>query len=118
MVSKAASILDHEFLVSLILTAPASAPTNISASEITSSSFTLSWSEIPMEDQNGIIREYVINITEVNTGMTVQKVSTMNSLALENLHPYYTYMVIVAAYTIENGPYSNSFFFTTAEDGE
>ena len=71
-----------------------------------------------MEDQNGIVREYVINITEVDTGSTVQKVSTTNSLTLENLHPYYTYAIVVAAFTIESGPYSASFSFTTAEDGE
>ena len=71
-----------------------------------------------MEDRNGIIREYVINITEVNTGSIVQKVSTTNSLLLENLHPYYTYSVMVAAYTIESGPYSTAFLFTTAEDGK
>ena len=102
----------------MFLTAPASAPTSFVASEITSSSVTLSWNEIPFEDQNGIVREYIINITEVNTGSIVQKVSTTNSLTLENLHPYYTYAVMVAAYTIESGPYSMVFNFTTAEDCE
>ena len=71
-----------------------------------------------MEDQNGIVREYVVNITEMNTGSTIQKLSTTNSLTVENLHPYYTYVVIVAAYTIESGPYSTSFLFTTAEHGK
>ena len=70
-----------------------------------------------MEDQNGIVREYVVNITEVSTGSTVQKVSTTNSLTLDNLHPYYTYEVVVAARTIENGPFSTSYSFTTAENG-
>ena len=71
-----------------------------------------------MEDQNGIVREYVVNITETNTGSTIQKLSTTNSLTVENLHPYYTYSVMVAAYTIESGPYSTSFLFTTAEHGK
>ena len=71
-----------------------------------------------MEDQNGIVRAYVVNITEMNTGSTIQKLSTTNSLTVENLHPYYTYAVMVAAYTVESGPYSTSFAFTTAEHGK
>ena len=77
----------------------------------------LSWSPPPAEDQNGIMREYPIRITEVDTGRIFNVVSYSTSLNVTSLHPYYHYMWIVAAYTIDNGPYTEISTVMTHEDG-
>ena len=75
------------------------------------------WDELPSEDENGIIRYYLVNVTETNTGYHYQIISTTTDIALSNLHPYYTYSISVAAYTIEEGPFSTPMSFTTLQDG-
>ena len=75
------------------------------------------WDELPSEDENGIIRYYLVNVTETNTGYHYQTTSTTSDITLSNLHPYYTYSVTVAAYTIEEGPFSTPVTFTTLQDG-
>ena len=75
------------------------------------------WDELPSEDKNGIIRYYLVNVTETNTGHHYQTTSTTTDIALSNLHPYYTYSITVAAYTIEEGPFSTPVSFTTLQDG-
>ena len=74
------------------------------------------WDEIPSKDENGIIRYYLVNVTETNTGYHYQTTSTTSDIALSNLHPYYTYSITVAAYTIEEGPFSTPVSFTTLQD--
>ena len=75
------------------------------------------WDEISSEDENGIIRYYLVNVTETNTGYHYQTTSITSDIALSNLHPYYTYSITVAAYTIEKGPFSTPVSFTTLQDG-
>ena len=75
------------------------------------------WDELPSEDENGIIRYYLVNVTETNTGYHYQTTSTTTDIALTILHPYYTYSITVAAYTIEEGPFSAPVTFTTLQDG-
>ena len=75
------------------------------------------WDELASEDENGIIRYYLVNVTEINTGYHYQTTSTTSDIALSNLHPYYTYSITVAAYTIEEGPFSTPVSFTTLQDG-
>lgn len=70
------------------------------------------------EHQNGLVRYYVVNITETNTGSQFQLTSNNLYITLNNLHPYYTYSVSVAAYTISPGPFSSPLLLTTSEDGE
>ena len=70
-----------------------------------------------MSCQNGIIREYRINVTEVETGRVLVFNSTSTTLTLSSLHPYYTYQCIVSAYTVAVGPYTDIFTVVTPEDG-
>ena len=84
---------------------------------ISSTSFVLSWSQPPTSQQNGIIREYTVNITEVETASSTVLSSTTVSLFVHSLHPYYTYECVVSAYTVDNGPYSEVLTVTTLEDG-
>ena len=77
----------------------------------------LSWGEPPSNQQNGIIREYRVNVTEVATGRVFQRVSTTTSIEITSLHPFYVYEWTVSAFTVGEGPYSSISTVTTPEDG-
>ena len=87
------------------------------AASVSSTSFVLSWSPPPISQQNGVIREYTVNITEIQTGLSIILNSTSTSVSVLSLHPYYTYECTVSAYTVGGGPYSEVFTITTPEDG-
>ena len=55
---------------------------------------------------------------EIETGRVVQQNSTIPSLQVSMLHPYYTYEWNVSAYTVAEGPHTNFSSVTTPEDGE
>ena len=97
--------------------APSAAPVNLYSSNVSSTFLDLSWSVIPFEHQNGIIRYYILNITETDTGNIFELISFSNSLFIQDLHPYYTYEIAVAAYTVDNGPYSSIVSHQLDEDG-
>ena len=71
-----------------------------------------------LDERNGIIMEYHINITELDTGNVLSLVSYNTFITVQFLHPYYTYASIVSAVTIGEGPYSEIFIITTPEDGK
>lgn len=92
-------------------------PSNLTGMAQDSATILLSWSQ-PDGHHNGIIREYRLNITELETGVAFRHVSTTTSLAINNLHPDYTYELTVTAFTVGEGPYSYSHRVTTPEDGK
>ena len=100
-------------------TAPTAAPRNFTA--VVNSAFEagLSWSPPVVDKQNGVITNYVINITEDATGDEFQESSSSTSLTIDDdLRPYYTYTCIIAAETSAGlGPFSSSISFTTHEYG-
>lgn len=98
--------------------APASAPLGIAAATVTSTGFLLSWSGPPVQDHNGVIRNYSIIIRELNTGNTVNLVSQTTNQLFDSLQPYYNYSVQVAAVTVAPGPFSPAFVITTLEDSK
>lgn len=100
-----------------LLLVPASAPMNIINIELSARHFVISWDELPTEDENGLVRHYVINITEVNTGIDWYLTSSSPEVTLSDLHPYNNYSIVVAAYTIGTGPFSDPLLITTAQDG-
>ena len=67
---------------------------------------------------NGIIREYHINLTGVETGTLTTYISSTTSIEITQLHPYYTYVWVVTAITIGEGPYTTSNNVTTLQDGK
>ena len=102
----------------IISSAPCSPPLDVAATNIDSSSFFLSWRSPPSEDHNGIIRHYIINITEENTGGMFQIQTFEMHTLLNSLHPFYNYTCIVTAVTVENGPYSMEILTTTLQDSK
>ena len=71
----------------------------------------------PLIDQNGNIREYMVVITENETGDGLEFTSPTTTLTVSSLHPYYYYQCKVSAYTIDHGPYSEDVTVRTLEDG-
>lgn len=60
----------------------------------------------------------MVIVTETDTEMTVNYTSNSTSLILSSLHPFYTYHLTLAAYTIQYGPSSALFNITMPEDGK
>ena len=104
-------------LLNISFSAPSAPPEDLIAANVSSTSFVLSWTPPPISQQSGIIREYTVNVTEVETASLTVLTSTTTSLLVSSLHPYYTYECAVSAYTIEHGPYSEVLTVTTSEDG-
>ena len=97
--------------------APTLAPQDVVATATDSRTLLMSWVLPPFEHQNGIIREYRVNITERETGRTYYLTTAATSLTVPSLHPFYTYDCKVAAFTIAQGPYSEKLSITMPEDG-
>lgn len=88
---------------------PSTAPANINGLAIDHSSISLQWDPIPAPQANGIVRLYVVKVTERETGITFEHNSTTTSIVLRSLHPDYVYECRVAAFTIALGPFSTIF---------
>ena len=98
--------------------APSAPPEDINATAISSTSIQLAWAPPPLDETNGIIREYRINITELETGDNQRLTTSTTSLVVQNLHPYYTYEVLVRAHTVDTGPFSSPVSVVTPQDSE
>ena len=103
--------------IPLISCSAPSAPQNLTGTSMTSQSISLSWS--PPLLSNGVIQEYRVNVTEVETGRVFIEVvmHTTTSVTVQPLHPYYIYRCHVSAYTVEVGPYA-VVIIRTREDGK
>lgn len=83
---------------------------------ITSTSISLQWSPPVEMFWNGIIREYLINITEYDTGIILAYHSMTTSITVSSLHPYYTYLGQISAFTVGYGPFTDVFQVTTLQN--
>ena len=114
--------------------APSAAPEEILVSIVSSTVLQIEWDPPRFEDRNGIIREYIINITEINTGNSWQQArgngtetgdfwhqtvgnNTVTTF-IDSLHPFYLYSFSIAARTIALGPFSASVIVEMPEDGK
>jgi len=71
-----------------------------------------------MKERNGNIRHYLVFVTELETQRSFTLNSTMNNYRVENLHPFYTYNIRIAAVTVATGSRSDAIFIQTLEDGK
>ena len=101
-----------------IYAAPSGPPQNVSGHSINSTAIMLSWSAPRFEDQNGAIRHYIINVTELETRTKFDAITTQTAITFSSLHPYYTYLCTVYAVTIGAGPGAVPVNVTTMEDSK
>ena len=98
---------------------PETAPLQFRVEATDPRTLVLSWEAPNPEDRNGIIRQYTVNITELETGTLLQLVSDNTTITAFPQHPYYTYSCIVAAETrVGLGPYTSPSSVRMPEDGE
>lgn len=83
-----------------------------------SRSIELRWLPPALDQQNGIVRRYVINITTTESSTTVVLYSTSPNISVNHLTPFTTYSCAIAAETVATGPFTEFTEVTTPEDGE
>ena len=99
--------------------APSSHPLNSTGYALNSTHIFLDWSPPSLQDVNGIIREYRINVTEGETN-ALQQLTTdplTTEILVGPLHPFYTYHCTILAFTVEGGPNTTVISIRTHEAG-
>ena len=96
---------------------PTSSPGDLIVASIGSSYAEVRWSPPDSSGHNGIIRFYTVFIVEEETTNNFTLTSTTTRLIATDLHPFYTYIVTVAAVTVLPGPFSQPLQFQTLQDG-
>ena len=101
-------------------TVPSAPPDDVQVTAEGSRTLQLSWQPPANRSRNGIIQRYIVNITELDTGSTLQLETNNYDLfvVVGNLHPYYQYSCIVAAETVGLGPFSMAVIIELPEDGK
>jgi len=98
-------------------TAPTAAPQSVRGTATGSTSLSLSWSPPPSQHQNGRIRRYRIDMTDLITNTLSQFATTNTRLTVSSLRPYTTYQCTVAAVTVAQSPLSAIIMVQTYQDG-
>lgn len=112
------SIIGLTVIIALLNLVPSGPPQDINVTVISPEDVLVTWNDPAIEDQNGIVTGYVIDVTLVSTGLSFQRMSTTTNFLLENLLPFSTYTYRVAAMTnVGVGPYSTADSFLTDETG-
>ncbi|ORU95055.1 MAG: hypothetical protein A6F71_10400 [Cycloclasticus sp. symbiont of Poecilosclerida sp. M] len=118
-------LLNYTIFLSHAL-APNVAPPSFMASEITSREFRLSWAAPAPIDANGILRHYVLDVSEQESEqplllllkeVQIEAVLNETDFLVEDLTPYTVYNCSVVAITIERGP-TAVIQVRTEEEGE
>ena len=86
-----------------------------------SRSVTFRWSAPLVEEQNGVIISYTLNITEAGSGQITQRTvpSSQTSVTISSLLPFTTYFCSIAASTsVNRGPFSPTLTVNTPEESK
>ena len=109
--------------IDLVHTVPSCAP-SIVYLNFSPRSVQLNLNALPFNCCNGLLTQYLVRITENNTGNILTKNFSIDPLRpnpplnVTSLHPYYTYECVVAAATVVGpGPFSVAMSGRTNEDG-
>ena len=102
-----------------MLVAPIGSPTNVTAVKFDSTSIHIYWNHPPEDTHYGFIREYRLNLTELETGHKWREVveGDATEAVITGLHPHYTYHVTIVPVTVEEGDNYTEITVRTAEDG-
>ena len=98
--------------------APSGPPEGISAVALGPRIIQINWSQPLPEEQNGIIRSYLVNVTVAETEQHIQLTTNSTNITATNLHPFYHYHYSVAAVTVALGPYTVTHVLQTPQDGK
>lgn len=101
----------------LSFSAPAHSPEGVRVEAMDAHTLNVSWSP-PSMQQNGVIRNYSVNLTEAVTGLGRQYSANITSILIRELVAYHTYFIQVAAVTTASGPFSDSVYAATPEAGK
>ena len=105
----------HNYITYVV---PDGAPQNLSVLPISPFEAYAWWSPPHIENQNGIIQMYILNVTEVASGEEFQLSTYTTSITIDGLRPYHLYTCAIAAgTTVGVGPFSSIFVFLTHEYG-
>ena len=99
-------------------TAPSSPPISVIGHVQSSTIVVFSWLPPLLIDQNGVIINYVVKLSEIETNISWTFVVMTENITIDSLHPYYHYNCTVAAGTVAGtGPYSAPITVLTEEAG-
>lgn len=93
---------------------PTTAPDNVTISAINATTIYLSWEGVIT--RVGILRDYVIRVLEVDTGLSIDYRSSFTSIVI-SVHPDYVYRCSVSAFTVASGPFSEVVTIKTPQAG-
>ena len=97
--------------------APSGPPINFMADVVDSRSIYLSWQPPELQQQNGILRHYIVTL-QSNLGTEIRNISSsLQSITVSGLSPYVMYSCAVHAGTVAEGPQTAVIIRTTLEDG-
>ena len=104
-------------------TVPGGPPENFTVDVVSSTQIQLTWQPPPQEIQNGLVRLFIVSVSEIQTNTTYSytlrsQPSEDLTWQLESLHPFYEYVCSVAAVTIGPGPDTSPLRVKTFEDGK
>ena len=106
-------------LHNMITIVPNGSPQNFIGVPLSSDRIMLMWNPPLEQNRNGIIIDYIINVTELDTGQITQMITSGRDLTLDSLTPFSTYAFIIAARTsVGAGPFSTEITVQTLEDGK
>ena len=108
----------HWYSVCAFLAVPNAPPVNLAAESLSPTVLNITWQPPAAEQQNGIIRSYMLSLSVFDTGRTEQFTSNQTYLIIEGLHPFYMYSIIIAAVTIGPGPLSEAISFQMPQAGK
>ena len=88
--------------------APSGVPQSVEAVAVSSTSIRVTWNPPLAKEQNGLVRSYHINVSAVEDGEMInfETDGLATILILNSLHPYYSYNITIAAFTVGLGPYA------------
>lgn len=105
-----------------MVTAPSSAPRNVSVILVKSNNFLISWKELLPQDENGAITGYIIRYSyyqsEVPQRYQIQVNQYERKFTLDNLNYFTEYLIQLAARTSAGiGPFSQFIRIQTGQSG-
>ena len=103
------------------ITAPTGPPVDVTAYNTSSTSIKVSWNEVPVDQQNGVILGYHIFYKALPSGEELNETVSNTTLTvnLTGLQEFVQYNISVAALTSHGtGPQSAALFVFTAEDSK